>query len=649
VAGFQICRAFGACAALLLASVLLAAPAAAQDMPHVVIYAHQVAVPESHVASAATVITAQEITDKGFRTVADALRTVPGLAIDQAGGPGTVTEVRIRGGEANHVLVLIDGVTVNSADTGSFDFADLSVADVERIEVIRGPQSGLYGAGAHAGVISIVTKSGRGLKKPEADGYIEGGTRGTTSAGVNARGSMGPVYGAVGVSGTRTDGFNVSRHGFEPDPSHAFTASTKLGIDLSDAINVEGSFRYMRRFAQSDFTDCATGRATDATDQCGTRNFDDQNWDEEHVGRIAATFRALGGALVQTASLADYGRTYTNDGAFGPYRSISDDLQAEYKAAYGFETAWFGGEKQTVSAVVDHARETFRDSYFPGAARDRTGIAGEWLVDLKSGLTLSAALREDFNSAFADATTWRLTAVQRLAGDVRLHASIGRGVTDPTMVEQFATFNALNFIGNPNLRPESSIGWDAGIGKSFFDGRLSFDATYFASRFTDKIADVACPGGPAGCLTVANLPGISPRQGVELTLSATPLDWLTLNASYTYTLAQDPTGLEEVRVPRHSGHVDATVRFAGGRGRATVGVDLEGTRWDQAFPLLSAPFRVALAPYSAVTATLAYDLRPGLTAYVRADNLFASRYQEVFSYYSPGFTVVAGVRMQTGG
>jgi vitamin B12 transporter len=132
-------------------------------------------------------------------------------------------------------------------------------------------------------------------------------------------------------------------------------------------------------------------------------------------------------------------------------------------------------------------------------------------------------------------------------------------------------------------------------------------------------------------------------------LTATPVAWLSLSASYTYTLAQDSTDLEEIRVPRHSGHVDATVRFADGRGRATLGVDIEGTRWDQAFPLLSAPFRVALAPYSRVSASVAYDIRPGLTAYIRADNLFGHRYQEVFSYYAPGFTVIAGLRMHVGG
>jgi vitamin B12 transporter len=624
----------------LIAASAASAQDAGPDMPRVVIYAHQTEVPTSHVASAATVITADEIAAKSLLTVADALRTVPGVAVAQSGGPGTVTEIRVRGAEVNHLLVMIDGVIVNSADTGAYDFADFSLADVERIELIRGPQSGLYGAGAKAGVISIITKSGRGLKKPEADGYIEGGTRGTASYGLNARGSMGTAYGAVGVSGTRTDGFNVSRSGSENDPSRAFTASAKLGADLTDNVNIEGSFRYMRRFAESDFTD-DFGRAVDSADE---------NWDEERVGRIAATFRALGGALVQTTALSGYERTYRNAGTFGPYQSVSEDLQAEHKAVYSFATDWFGGEKQTVSAVLDHAHETFHDSFFPGAGRDRTGLAGEWLMDLHSGLTLSGALREDWNSAFADATTWRLTAVQRLAGGLRLHASVGRGVTNPTMVEQFATFAATHFVGNPNLKPESSIGWDAGIGKSFFDGRLAVDATYFAARFTDKIADVACPTDPTpGCLTVANLPGISPRRGIELTLSATPLAWLTLNASYTYTLAKDPTGLDEIRVPRHSGHLDATVRFAGGRARATVGIDLDSMRWDQVFPLFSGPARVTLAPYTLATATLAYDIRPDLTAYVRADTLFGVRHQDVFSYYAPGFTVVAGLRMRMGG
>jgi len=634
-------------AAALAGGLSLPAAALAQDavrLPEVVIYAHQVAAPASHVASAVTVITAQEIAQRHLTTVADALRTVPGVSITQSGGPGTLTEVRMRGAENNHLLVLVDDVPVNDADTGALDFADLSLADVERIEVIRGPQSGIYGAGAHSGVIAIVTKSGRGLRKPAIDGYVDGGTRGTADYALNLRGSAGRVYGALGISGTRTDGFNVSRHGWEEDPSRAFTTSAKLGMDVTDALNVEGMLRYTRRFTQTDSADFTTGRATDAGG-----NWNDVNRDQALIGRIAATFKALDGHLVQTAALSGYGHDYRNDGIFGPYTNRSRRFIASHKITYWRDTPWLGGARQTFSLLADHAVETYADSYIPGVTyrRDRTGLAGEWLIDFRSGLSLSAALREDWNSDFADATTWRLTAVQRLPHDLRLHASIGRGVTDPTFDEQFGRFYAARFVGNPDLRPESSIGWDAGIGKGFFDNRLTVDATWFAARFTDKIAAsyIPCPFNPAlTCTREINLPGISPRQGIELTLSATPVDWLTLTGSYTYTLAQDATGLEEIRVPRHAGHVGATVRFADGKGHASVGVDLGGTRADVFYPLSGAQ-RVFLPASAVVDASLSYDIRPDLTVYLRGMNLLNARVQNVYSYYGPGTVVLAGLRM----
>src|SRR4029453_4624967 len=131
------------------------------EIPQLVLYANQTPTEASKVGSAVTVITAQDIVEKGFPTVPEALRTVPGVAVSQSGGRGTFTQVRIRGAEANHVLVLIDGIPVNDISDGDFNFADLAVENLERIEVIRGPQSGIYGANAHSGVIAIVTKSGR--------------------------------------------------------------------------------------------------------------------------------------------------------------------------------------------------------------------------------------------------------------------------------------------------------------------------------------------------------------------------------------------------------------------------------------------------------------------------------------------------------
>src|SRR5829696_4871985 len=192
------CLAFGFAAAI-VAGWTPAGFAQSVSLPQLVITANQTPTEASKVGSAVTVISGEQLRGQGFTTVSDALRDVPGVAVSQAGNRGGLTQVRIRGSESNHVLVMIDGVPVNDFANGDFNFADFAVEDVERIEVVRGPQSGLYGANAHAGVISIITKSGRGFSAPQANVRLEGGSMNTVTAAGTLRGSAGPFYGSVSV------------------------------------------------------------------------------------------------------------------------------------------------------------------------------------------------------------------------------------------------------------------------------------------------------------------------------------------------------------------------------------------------------------------------------------------------------------------
>jgi vitamin B12 transporter len=622
-------------------------------LPEITVSASQAPTEIGKVGAAVTVATGAEMRAKGITTVADALRFVPGVQVTGSGGPGTVTQVRIRGDEANHLMVVIDGIEVNSLGDGGFDFADLPVDDIERMEVLRGPQSGLYGANAHAGVVTIVTRSGRGLSRPVVDARVEGGARGTRNIGVNARGSAGPLYGSVTVSNTATDGYNISHFGSERDPSSAFTITAKSGIDFTPNFNVEGVVRHTNRSAASDPQDfnCVFDPVTSACPPANPATYglvidgNDRTTYESTIGRVGATLTLFDGAWTQMANVKGFEETvrgYSNGLlAFG---GDGHRTNLDYKSIFRYGTDLFGGESHTLSVLVDNRREQYAAINEPTRYnKERTGLAGEYQLDLPTNTSLSAALRHDWNSDFADVFTYRFAASQRIPfSGTRLHASVGKGLTDPT---PFELFGSMFNLPNPGLLPEQSVGWDAGVEQTFWDGRLVADVTYFSADFDRKI-ELTFDAARGGFVYVNGI-GEAKRRGIEASATWQVFDWLTAKATYTYTDAKDSTGVEEVRRPPHSASFDATARFLDNRARATLGVVYNGERKDFYF----GPAGTMLAPLPGVVvarAMLSYDVTPWATAYVRAENLFDAHYEEVFSYRAPGFAAYAGLRMRFG-
>jgi vitamin B12 transporter len=643
-------RKSGLAAGALLAALTGAANAQTVLPELVVISPSLVPIEASKTGSAVTAMSGDEARSSGFTQLSDVMRTFPGIAVNQSGSRGSLTQFRVRGTEANHLLVMIDGVPANALSDGGYNFADIPLDDIERIELLRGPQSGLYGANAHSGVLTIETKSGRGLAKPEFTAKIEGGTQRSAEGAATFRGALGPFYGSTTVNYATTNGFNIARDGNETDGARRAAVTSKVGVDLTPYFNVEGFVRHLYRNAQSDPQDpffVNNGLVIDAPGY-NTKT-------EETLARVEGTLKLFEDRWIQSAKWTGARTGVTGIEAFAQTSaSLGAADTLTYKSSGLIDSNVFGGERHRITGLIENRREQFSfDSIFlfgpdldaarNGHTRTTNSVGGEYVLDLlRTGTTISIAQRQDFNEPFEDEYTWRYSISQKLGmTGARLHSSIGRGVTNPSFIEQYG-FVTSSFVPNPNLVPESSVGWDAGWEQTFLDGRVLFDVTYFNSRLEREIVLKSLPSFKT---SVDNLAGTSTRQGVEVTGKVHPLDWLTLAGTYTYTDARDDKGLPEIRRPMHAASGSATVLFDQGRGKATLNVIYNGQMPDTIFTFPSSA--TTLNAYTLVGGMISYDTTPWSTIYVRGENVFNQIYEEVYSYRSPGAAVYAGIKVRT--
>jgi vitamin B12 transporter len=607
----------------------------------------------SKTGSSVTVMTGDEARATGFTQLADVIRTFPGVAVNQSGARGSLTQFRVRGTEANHLLVMIDGVPANAVADGEYNFADIPLDDIQRIELLRGPQSGLYGANAHSGVLTIETKSGRGLAKPEFNARVEAGTQRSTEAAATFRGAVGPVYGSTTVSYAGTNGFNIARDGNEPDGAKRAAVTSKVGVDVTPYFNVEGFVRNLYRNASTDPQDpffVNNGLVVDAPGY-GTKT-------NETLARVEGTLKLFDDRWIQSAKW-----TGSRTGVEGlenfalTSASLGTAQTLTYKSSFLVDSNFAGGETHRITGLLESRRENFSffssflfgpdlDAARNGYTRSTNSVGGEYVFDiLRTGTTISIAQRQDFNEPFQDEYTWRYSISQKLGmTGARLHSSVGRGVTNPSFIEQFGFLTSF-FVPNANLVPESSIGWDAGWEQRFWNDRVFLDVTYFNSRLQNEIVLISVLDNGQNKSSVDNLKGASTRQGVEVTGKFKPFDWLTLAGTYTYTDARDDQGVQEIRRPPHAASGSATVLFDGGRGKATVNVIYNGQMTDTIFTFPSST--TTLQAYTLAGGMISYDTTPWSTVYVRAENVFNQRYEEVYSYRSPGAGVYAGVKVRT--
>jgi vitamin B12 transporter len=627
-----------------LTTIATAAPALAepetQMLPDTVVSANRVEVPSREVGSAVTVITGEEMEARQIRVVADALRDVPGVSVNRTGPRGLLTQVRIRGNEGNHTKVFIDGVEANApAGDFEFDFANLLAADIERIEVIRGPQSAIWGSDAIGGVINVITK--RGESGTRANGFLEAGSF-ETYAGNAAFSGAGKNYRYfAGGSFYKTQGVNMSRFGTESDGYKNGTLNLSGAVDPTDTLELSINGTYIANNVQSDPQSFATGLFFDG---------DQERKGEQFYGRAQGKWKTFDG---QWQHIFGGNYTYTDfenfvDKALSSSNSGSKS-RLDYQSNIFLTTPDIADH--TVTVYAEYAHETFENRSVGFAAsnqnqsRDSASVAGEYLVGLWRRLFLTGSLRYDANEDFKNASTYRFTgAYVHAESGSKLHGSVGTGIKNPGFFEQFGFVpGPPAFDPNPNLRPEKSNGWDVGYEQKFFANRLVMDLTYFSSVLTDEIALVPSPTMP-GATTVINQTGKSNRQGIEFSAKAALREDLTMTAAYTWLDSTDPSGNVEVRRPRQIASLVFDYLLPARRGNVNLNIQYNGEMEDFDFSTFPATRRT-LDAYTLVNLAGAYNIDKRVQLFARIENLLDQDYEEVWSARSPGIGFFAGVRV----
>jgi vitamin B12 transporter len=625
-------------AALLLPFALgtLPAPCRAAEVEQlqtIVITATRVPTPVLQVASSITVVTAADIEARQERTFADVLKDIPGLNVVQTGGPGGVTSVFMRGTNSNHTKVFIDGIDVSdpSNSTGSFDFGQLLTQDIERVEVLRGPQSGLYGSDAIGGVINIITRSGSG--PIQFKGALEAGTFDTLNQAGSLSGSDDAFHYSANVAHFHAGATPVTPLDLlqpsemrNDDYDDNLTFSSKLGYDVRPDFDLGLVVRYTDIHLHTTGEDYppplyagvpAAEQTTAATD--------------EYATRLTAHLSTFEGVLDQTLGLA-----YTHDRT----STVVPQTPAALNTAERRKADWQGDFRVAATEIVVLGAEYERDAISqPLSATVHIGT-GYGELQSHSGEHWFSALnvRYDDNSRFGGKATWRFAPEWVIAdSDTRLKASVGTGFKAPTLSELFQSFPAFFFFANPNLKPESSTGYDAGFEQGFDHDVTRLGVTYYYNRIRDLIAtDVTGT-------TYANV-GRATTDGIESFITCQPLRQLSLRLDYTYTQATDDVLHEELlRRPKHKGNLNATWRASDAlllnASVLTVSGWVDGNR-DFSIPRLQAP------GYTTVNLAASLDLGRQWAVFGRIDNLLDRHYENPVGFLQPGIGVFAGIRTQ---
>jgi vitamin B12 transporter len=635
----QFSKPFTSTAMLLLAPLLCAQNEDIEQLDPLVVTASRAPMEQKQVIQSMTVITREDIERRRVTHIAALLADVPGLAVSHSGAVGSQTQVRVRGAESNHILVMIDGVEANDPASGDdFRFEHMQTADVERIEIVRGPQSALWGTDALAGVINIITRSGRG----EADRsvFLEAGSDSMINGGLGLDFGGGEVFAHIGLSHFETDGTNISRTGDEDDGSETTTLNARFNARWSDRSVVDAMFRYVDAQSDIDAIDFfTTGLPTDA---------DLGNDAKRSYARLRGT---LDGQLAQTLTL-----TYLDTDNDNQVGGVVNSLSSARKLGLYYQADYSLAPGHRLTAALDYEEIDFsqRGQAFsfgdPNQDHqiDTLGWVAEYVGGDSRGWDWTASVRRDNHSDFDDANSYRAALAYAFNDRSRLRASTGTGRKAPTFTERFGFFADV-FIGNPDLEPENSKSYELAYEYTAPNG--SFALILFDQDLEDEINGFVFD--PAqGVFTAENETGTSERSGVELTAQWRLDEGWDIGGSYTYTDATEHSferQTDELRRPRHMGHLFFNYQGFDGRANINLNLNYNGIQDDIFFPPFPEPSSIVeLDDYLLIDLAGSWSLNRKIELYGRIRNLSDESYENVFGFATPGRTVMAGIRYRFG-
>ncbi|MFL6274444.1 MAG: TonB-dependent receptor [Blastocatellia bacterium] len=659
----------------------------------VVITATRTMAQTAELGGSISVITGEDLQRMNQSLVSESLRLIPGLVVAQSGGRGGITSVFARGGESDYNKVLIDGVPVNSAG-GLFDFAPLTPENLDRVEVVRGPASALFGSDAMTSAVQLMTRRGSSTV-PEFELSGEGGSFDFHRETARLAGRQGRFDYATSFGFQTTDGrFRNSDYinrSASANLGWQFAADLDLRITArtdNSTLGVAGPTGLL--FADPDerqkHRDLATSaglewRTTPRLNQ--TARFIFSEFETFNFDPVAHDLtRPDTPPLPPFAFGADFAYSFAD-------HEKRAGLQYQIIAALGRANVLTGG------LDFEHESGVFDDGFSRVApVRNNLGVYVQDQLAWRERLFITAGVRVERNTAnvpedlratlislgstaptghvgFGTSANPRLAASvlayphrdSAALGAMRIKASFGTGIKEPRLIEAFSP--SFFFLGNPALNPERAISFDAGVSQEFWNRRASIDLTYFDNRFRDQIAFVFDPltFGPVkledGTLTNFINVERSKARGLELAGAARPTRQLRLQASYTFlrsrlvraaSLLNPELGLPLIRRPRHAGTIEAS--WVADRWDVTLDGSLIGRRRD-IDPVTGARFDGAGRAftndgYAKLNLSGSYRLSRALRAFARIENLLNQDYQEVLGYPAYRLNFSAGLRLRIG-